>query len=83
MSEAEEPEHLAGAAEQPLAPGLYLVATPIGNLGDLKDLVELAKSGALRPSPIERVPHARPNLALDRVRCGDVAGRLVLQADGV
>ena len=55
----------------------------VGNLGDLKDLVELAKSGALRPSPVERVPHARPNLALDRVRCGDVAGRLVLQTDGV
>jgi propanol-preferring alcohol dehydrogenase len=55
----------------------------VGSLGDLKELVALAKSGALRPSPIERVSHAHPNLALDRVRRGEVAGRLVLQAEGV
>lgn len=52
----------------------------VGSLSDLKELVELAKSGALRPSPVERVAHEHPNTALDRVRRGEVAGRLVLQS---
>jgi alcohol dehydrogenase/propanol-preferring alcohol dehydrogenase len=51
----------------------------VGSLAELRELVELAKSGALGASPIERVPHARPNEALDRVRKGDVDGRLVLE----
>jgi hypothetical protein len=31
--------------------------------------------------PVERVSHENPNPALDRVRSGDVKGRLVLDAD--
>ena len=54
----------------------------VGSLAELQALVELAKSGALGASPIERTPHAQPNVALDRVRRGEVAGRLVLQAEG-
>jgi alcohol dehydrogenase, propanol-preferring len=53
----------------------------VGSLAELRELVELAKSGALGASPIERVPHSHPNEALDRVRKGDVAGRLVLEVD--
>jgi alcohol dehydrogenase/propanol-preferring alcohol dehydrogenase len=53
----------------------------VGSLAELKALVELAKSGALGAMPIERVSHSQPNQALDRVRRGDVAGRLVLEVD--
>lgn len=52
-----------------------------GSQHELRELVELAKSGKLKPVPIERVPHADPNTALDRVRAGQIAGRLVLDAE--
>lgn len=51
-----------------------------GSRADLRELIDLARSGKLRPVPVERVPHADPNGALDRMRSGDVAGRLVLDA---
>ena len=53
-----------------------------GSLNDLRELVELAKSGKLGSTPIERIPHNHSNLAMDRVRAGDVAGRLVLEVGG-
>jgi propanol-preferring alcohol dehydrogenase len=59
--------------------GIAIRGSYVGNLRELKELVELAKSGALKASPVERVPHAHPNEALDRVRSGEVAGRLVLE----
>jgi alcohol dehydrogenase, propanol-preferring len=52
-----------------------------GSLRELRDLVDLARSGKVRAMPIERVPHENPNSALDRVRAGDVKGRLVLDAE--
>ena len=52
-----------------------------GSLSELKELVELAKAGYLTAIPVERVPHANPNDALDRVRRGEVTGRLVLEVD--
>lgn len=51
----------------------------IGSLAEMNELIALARSGALRPSPVETVPHAHPNDALDRVRRGEVRGRLVLE----
>lgn len=51
-----------------------------GSQHELRELVELAKSGKLRSTPVERVPHDNPNAALDRVRAGSVTGRLVLDA---
>lgn len=51
-----------------------------GSLSELRELVDLAKSGRLKAMPIERVPHDDPNTALDRLRAGNVAGRLVLAA---
>jgi propanol-preferring alcohol dehydrogenase len=61
--------------------GIAIRGSYVGSLAELVELVELAKSGLLGASPIERVPHAHPNEALDRVRKGDVAGRLVLEVD--
>jgi alcohol dehydrogenase, propanol-preferring len=59
--------------------GIAIRGSYVGSLAELKELVELAKSGALGASPVERVSHSHPNEALDRVRKGDVAGRLVLE----
>ncbi len=59
--------------------GIAIRGSYVGNLRELKELVELAKTGALKASPVERVPHHHPNEALDRVRTGEVTGRLVLE----
>jgi alcohol dehydrogenase, propanol-preferring len=52
-----------------------------GSLRELQELVDLARAGKIRAMPVERVSHDNPNTALDRVRSGDVKGRLVLDAD--
>ncbi|MCS5498239.1 alcohol dehydrogenase [Cnuibacter physcomitrellae] len=50
----------------------------VGTLDELKQLVELARTGRLQPLPVEQVPFDDVNSALDRLRAGGVAGRLVL-----
>jgi len=51
----------------------------VGNLGELKELIELVKQGKVRAMPVEAVPMAQANAALDRLRAGKVRGRLVLE----
>lgn len=51
-----------------------------GSQHEMRELIELAKSHKLHAMPIECVSHNEPNEALDRVRRGDVRGRLVLDA---
>jgi propanol-preferring alcohol dehydrogenase len=64
----------------PLLPlrAISIVGSYVGSLADLRELVALAKAGTLAPTPVERVSHDDPNSALDRLRSGRVAGRLVL-----
>lgn len=50
----------------------------VGNLGELRELIALVKSGRVPPLPVEAVPMERVNDALDRLRAGKVSGRLVL-----
>lgn len=50
----------------------------VGNLQDLRDLVELVKSGKVEPIPVESVAFDAVNDALGRLRGGKVNGRLVL-----
>ncbi len=50
----------------------------VGNLDELKELIELAKSGVIDPLPIETVAFDEVNAALERLRAGHVKGRLVL-----
>lgn len=49
-----------------------------GSLQEMRELMQLAISGKLAPTPVEEVAHQNPNVALDRVRAGAVEGRLVL-----
>jgi D-arabinose 1-dehydrogenase-like Zn-dependent alcohol dehydrogenase len=51
----------------------------VGSLQELQELVRLARSGDLEPLPVERISHAQANDAINRVRKGDVKGRLVLE----
>lgn len=50
-----------------------------GSLQDLHDVVELARSGRLPPTPLSRLPINDANLALQRLQQGQVEGRLVLR----
>lgn len=50
----------------------------VGNLGELRELIDLVKQGRVKPMPVEALPMAQANAALDRLRRGAVSGRLVL-----
>jgi propanol-preferring alcohol dehydrogenase len=52
----------------------------VGTPGDLRELVSLAQSGALPALPIEMIPQREADTALQRLKQGQVTGRLVLVA---
>lgn len=57
---------------------ISIIGSLTGSLDDLRALLDLAKTGKLKPMDIERQPRSATNDALDRVRDGKVRGRLVL-----
>jgi alcohol dehydrogenase, propanol-preferring len=57
---------------------LTVQASLTGSLKDLREVVELAQSGKLKPSPIVRMPKSEANAALIKLKNGDVVGRAVL-----
>jgi D-arabinose 1-dehydrogenase-like Zn-dependent alcohol dehydrogenase len=59
---------------------LSIRASYVGNLEELKELVALARSGKVKPLPVEHAPLADVKQALERLRKGQVKGRLVLVA---
>jgi alcohol dehydrogenase/propanol-preferring alcohol dehydrogenase len=66
----------------PLIPlsGRAIRGSYVGSLQELQELVRLARSGDLEPLPVERISQRQANEAIDRVRKGDVKGRLVLES---
>jgi alcohol dehydrogenase/propanol-preferring alcohol dehydrogenase len=62
---------------------LTLRGSYVGSPKELRALVALAQGGRVAPIPIEldRLPHA--DAALQRLRAGQVTGRIVLTAEGV
>ena len=50
----------------------------VGNLAELKELIGFMREGKLAPLPVEEIPMADVNTALERLREGKVRGRLVL-----
>jgi D-arabinose 1-dehydrogenase-like Zn-dependent alcohol dehydrogenase len=50
----------------------------VGNIAELKELIELAKTGKIAALAVETVEFPQVNAALDRLRAGGVNGRLVL-----
>jgi D-arabinose 1-dehydrogenase-like Zn-dependent alcohol dehydrogenase len=50
----------------------------VGNLNELKELITLVRSGKVKPMPVETVSLNGVNEALDRLRAGQVQGRLVI-----
>jgi alcohol dehydrogenase/propanol-preferring alcohol dehydrogenase len=54
----------------------------VGNVKELRELIALAKGGRLPAIPIVTEPLAKAGEALNRLRAGQVIGRIVLAADG-
>jgi alcohol dehydrogenase/propanol-preferring alcohol dehydrogenase len=67
----------------PLMPirALTVQGSYVGTVKDLRALVKLAQSGAVKPLPVTEVPQRDANEALMRLRDGKVTGRLVLRAE--
>ena len=57
---------------------LTLRGSYVGNLAELRELIDLVKAGKVEPLPTETVPMTAVNDALERLRAGKVNGRLVL-----
>lgn len=54
----------------------------VGNVKELRELIALAKGGRLPAIPIATEPLEKAGEALNRLRAGQVIGRIVLAADG-
>ncbi len=67
----------------PLMPirALTVQGSYVGTVKDLRALVQLAQSGAVKPLPVTMVAQRDANEALMRLRDGKVTGRLVLRAE--
>ena len=59
--------------------GHSIVGSITGTLDEAKELLALAKEGAILPIPIESRPLEQANSALDDLRDGNVTGRIVLK----
>ena len=51
----------------------------VGNLAELKELIGFLRAGKIATLPVEDIPMAEVNTALERLRTGKVNGRLVLK----
>jgi propanol-preferring alcohol dehydrogenase len=57
-----------------------IIGSATGSLNDLRDVLELAKSGKLPETPVECLTKDEANVALERLKSGKVNGRLVLES---
>jgi D-arabinose 1-dehydrogenase-like Zn-dependent alcohol dehydrogenase len=51
----------------------------VGTVGDLKDMVDLARSRKLKPIPIAKRPMTEVNRTLDELKAGKILGRVVVE----
>jgi len=76
---------MGGELNLSLVGNIFKAATITGNntgsLAHLHSVVELAKSGKLLPVPVQRVPWNDASQTLQRLKDGNVTGRLILVRD--
>ena len=58
-----------------------IVGSYVGNLRELEEVVALAKSGKLKPTPVETRPIAEVNRTLAELQAGKILGRVVLDVN--
>ncbi|MGE0005210.1 MAG: alcohol dehydrogenase catalytic domain-containing protein [Parvibaculaceae bacterium] len=57
---------------------LTICGSYVGSLAEARELMALARTGRIRPIPVDERPLAAANAALDDLRAGSVTGRIVL-----
>ena len=71
-----------GELTLPLPPiaqrAISIVGSYVGDLQEMKEVVQLAKKKKLKPLPVETRPAAQANAALESLKAGKVLGRIVL-----
>jgi D-arabinose 1-dehydrogenase-like Zn-dependent alcohol dehydrogenase len=76
-----------GELVHPLPPiaqrAIGIVGSYVGNLAELKAVVALAKKGKLKPLPLETRGADEANRALEDLKAGRIAGRVVLDFERV
>src|SRR3954470_846322 len=76
-----------GELVHPLPPiaqrAIGIIGSYVGNLQELKEVVALAKKKKLKPLPVETRPAGEANAALEDLKAGQVAGRVVLDFEAV
>jgi D-arabinose 1-dehydrogenase-like Zn-dependent alcohol dehydrogenase len=60
---------------------LTLLGARVGTREDARDVLRAVEDGAIRPAIMDALPLERVNDALDRLRAGEVLGRLVVDLD--
>lgn len=58
---------------------LTIQGSHLGSLGELKQVVMLAREGRLRPIPIHKRPLSEIDRTLDDLKAGSIAGRVVME----
>ena len=59
--------------------GISICGNFVGNPRELREVVELARSGRLKPIPVERRPKSEATRTLQELRDGRITGRVVLE----
>jgi D-arabinose 1-dehydrogenase-like Zn-dependent alcohol dehydrogenase len=74
-----------GEITLPLPPiaqrAIGIVGSYVGNLQELREVVDLARSGRLKPTPVETRPLREANRTLEELKAGRVVGRVVLEVN--
>jgi len=58
-----------------------VVGSYVGNLQELQEVVALARTHKLKPTPVEARPIADVNRTLDELKAGSIVGRVVLEVN--
>ena len=58
---------------------LSIIGSSVGTVSELKEVVKLARTGKIRPIPIEKRPLAEVSRTLDELKAGKIVGRVVAE----
>jgi D-arabinose 1-dehydrogenase-like Zn-dependent alcohol dehydrogenase len=58
---------------------LTIQGSHVGSVGELKEVVALARQGKLQPIPIQTRPLAEVSRTLDELKVGEIIGRVVAE----
>ena len=53
----------------------------VGNVAELKEVIAMARSGKIKPIPIEKRPLSEVSRTLDQLKAGSIVGRVVAAID--